>query len=163
MPDVLMVKEILDKILYITLATVSSEGEPWISPVYTAFDTEYNFYWASTTYAQHTQNIKANSQVSAVIYDSTQPERTGRGVFLKGEATEINDPTLLQQIFPIFFGRINVPPREISYFQNQSPRRIYKFTPTQIWLSYYRQEGAYKVDGREEIDLAMLKNIKQNG
>ncbi len=39
--------EIIKKIPYITLATVSEEGQPWNSPLWSAFDKDLNFYWAS--------------------------------------------------------------------------------------------------------------------
>ncbi len=47
---------------------------PWNSPVYSAFDKDYNFYWASWKENQHSKNIKENEKVFVVIYDSTVPE-----------------------------------------------------------------------------------------
>jgi hypothetical protein len=38
---------ILDRINYSTLATVSNDGQPWNSPVYCAYDQDYNVYWVS--------------------------------------------------------------------------------------------------------------------
>jgi hypothetical protein len=38
-------KEIIAKIEYVTIASVTNEGLPWNSPVFTAYDEGYNFYW----------------------------------------------------------------------------------------------------------------------
>jgi uncharacterized protein YhbP (UPF0306 family) len=56
-------KEIIELILYITIATVSKDGTPWNSPVYSAFDEDYNFYWASDQNGQHSKNIAENDKV----------------------------------------------------------------------------------------------------
>jgi general stress protein 26 len=66
-------KEIISKILYITIATVTPEGKPWNSPVYSAFDEDYNFYWNSWKENQHSKNIERNNDIFIVIYDSTLP------------------------------------------------------------------------------------------
>src|SRR3989338_5698506 len=55
-------KEVIHKIIYLTLATCSNKGEPWNSPLYTAFDKNYNFYWASWIKNQHSQNIRENGK-----------------------------------------------------------------------------------------------------
>jgi general stress protein 26 len=76
-------KEIIEKIQYITIATVSKDGEPWNTPVYSAYDEDYNFYWISWKENQHSKNIAENNQVFSVIYDSTVPEGTGEGVYIR--------------------------------------------------------------------------------
>ena len=56
-------KEIISKILYITIATSTKSGVPWNSPVYSAYDKNYNFYWISWRKNQHSKNIKDNNQI----------------------------------------------------------------------------------------------------
>jgi len=41
-------KEIISKIIYITIATVSRDGLPWNTPAYSSFDENYNFFWVSS-------------------------------------------------------------------------------------------------------------------
>lgn len=48
-------KEIVEKIIYATIATASKDGQPWNSPVYCAYDEDYNFYWSSWTENQHSK------------------------------------------------------------------------------------------------------------
>src|SRR3989344_4621199 len=84
-------KDIISKILYITIATSSKDGTPWNSPVYSAYDEDYNFFWASDQNGQHSKNIKENDQVFIVIYDSTVPEGTGEGVYIQAKAHALTD------------------------------------------------------------------------
>jgi hypothetical protein len=44
-------QEIVRSLLYVTVATTSSVGEPWNSPVYSAYDDRGNFYWTSSPLA----------------------------------------------------------------------------------------------------------------
>ena len=80
---------IIKKIPYITLATVSDDDQPWNSPLWSAFDKDLNFYWASDAKSVHSTNIRNNSKVFCVIYDSTMAEGTGEGVYFKGSAFEL--------------------------------------------------------------------------
>ena len=70
-------KKIIENIIYITLATVDANGNPWNSPVFAAFDEKYNFYWRSAKDAMHSQNIRTNNKVFIAIYDSTIPFGAG--------------------------------------------------------------------------------------
>ena len=94
-------KEVIHQILYITLATSDEKGNPWNSPVYSAFDKNYIFYWASWSENQHSKNIRENENVFVVIYDSTVPEGTGFGVYMKGKAYELglkDSPEILKAL-----------------------------------------------------------------
>ena len=42
--------KIIKEVQYITLATVTPEGQPWNSPLYTAFDKNYTFYSGTCEY-----------------------------------------------------------------------------------------------------------------
>lgn len=59
-------KEIIEKIPYITIASVQDDGLPWNAPVfaaYAAYDETYNFYWGTAAGNQKSKNIKANNNV----------------------------------------------------------------------------------------------------
>ena len=56
---------IIKKIIYITLATASQDGQPWNSPLYSGFDKDLNFYWASDHNSVHSSNIKTNNNVGS--------------------------------------------------------------------------------------------------
>jgi hypothetical protein len=51
----------IQEIQYITIATIRTHNDsqpmsqPWNSPVYSAFDHDYNFYWVSDRHSQHSR------------------------------------------------------------------------------------------------------------
>lgn len=100
-------KKIISNILYITIATSSKDGTPWNSPVYSAFDEGYNFFWASDQKGQHSKNIAENNKVFIVIYDSTVPEGTGEGVYLQAKAYMLTDPKDIEHALNYLDGRVN--------------------------------------------------------
>ncbi|MCL4392359.1 pyridoxamine 5'-phosphate oxidase family protein [Patescibacteria group bacterium] len=146
-------KEIIAKIIYITVATVSKDGEPWNSPVYSAFDSDYNFYWVSPTATQHSKNIKENGKAFLVIYDSTAPEGTGDGVYIKAKASEVRSLKELAHAFKLLYARKDKKARDISYVLKKSPLRVYKAVPEKAWLNTFEKVGEHSVDGRIEVKL----------
>lgn len=146
-------KRILFEAIYLTLATVSEDGQPWNTPVYGAPDEQYNFFWTSTPDAQHSKNIKVNDRAFVVIYDSTQKEGTGVGVYLRGRAAEMNDPEAMNRARNIFYQRKHKPVKPATDFLDQSPRRLYQFVPKQCWMNLYEKVRGFGVDGRIEVKL----------
>ncbi len=149
----LKAKKVINDILYITIATCDRNGQPWNSPLYSAFDKNYNFYWASWKENQHSRNIKENKKVFVVIYDSTVPESTGFGVYMKGEARQLEKKDAIETVkaLRLLYSRKNKKPRKLEEFMGMLPRRIYKFTPEQVWVN---SEGNIKgnfVDSRIDI------------
>lgn len=92
MDDTKRAKEIIEAVIYINIASVTESGMPWNMPVYATYDEDYNFFWLSWRESQHSKNIRANPDVFITIYDSTQQEGTGEGVYIKARAEEVNDP-----------------------------------------------------------------------
>src|SRR3989344_8432811 len=105
-------KKVINDILYITIATSDKNNQPWNSPVYSAFDKDYNFYWASWRENQHSKNIKENEKVFVVIYDSTVPESTGFGVYMRGKAhqLETKDVIEIMKALKLLYSRKNKKP-----------------------------------------------------
>ena len=89
-------KSEIERIFYITIATSNKKGEPWNSPVYSVFDKDYNFFWVSWSENQHSKNIRENESVFIVIYDSTSPEGTGFGVYMKGKAFQLEKKSFVE-------------------------------------------------------------------
>lgn len=146
-------KEIIEKILYITLATTSKEGVPWNSPVYSSYDEDYNFFWASPREAQHSKNIRENNRVFIAIYDSTVPEGTGEGVYIQAKAYELSDEKEITNASRYHYGRKNKQPRPASDFLGDQLIRMYKAVPEKIWTNTYEKTNGRNVDGRVGIQL----------
>ena len=85
-------QEIVRSLLYVTVATASSGGEPWNSPVYSAYDDHANFYWTSSPLAQHSRNIDQNGRAFLAIYDSMVPAGKGEGVYIEATAAALIVP-----------------------------------------------------------------------
>lgn len=149
-------KEIISKILYITIATASKDGSPWNSPVYSAYDEEYNFFWISSPEAQHSKNIKENNRVFLVIYDSTIAEGTGEGVYIQAKAYELTDEEEITHALQYHYGRKEKSPRPAIDFLGNQPRRIYKAVPEKVWINTDKKIESHHVDGRVEIPLNQL-------
>jgi hypothetical protein len=151
-------KEIHNRI-YLTLATVDKKSSPWNTPVYSAFDQKYNFYWMSATTSQHSRNIRYNSRTFAVIYDSTVPEGAGFGVYFRGNAYELNSRDLneIKHGIEVMGKRIyrSALPSANDYL-SPFQRRVYKFIPHQIWVNTVINFQGKKIDKRVEITNCML-------
>lgn len=145
--------EIIEKILYITIATVDDQGQPWNTPVYCAYDTRHNFYWASWEGAQHSKNIAGNPKIFLVIYDSTVPEGTGFGVYIKARASKIEDKSEMENAIKLLYERKNKTPRSTDEFLGDFPRRIYKAVPEKIWVNDDAEVNSNFIDNRKEVEL----------
>ncbi len=149
-------KSIIQKILYITIATVDANGQPWNSPVYSAFDEAYNFYWASDQNGQHSKNIAANNKIFIVIYDSTAPEGTGEGVYIQAKAYMLTQTEEIEHALRYLDGRVNKkkdPQTRLAQFQGEKPRRVYKAVPEKVWINDDGDIDGNYIDIRREVDL----------
>ncbi len=144
-------KEIIEKIKYITIATVDANGQPWNSPVYSAYDEDYNFYWASWVENQHSQNIARNNKIFLVIYDSTVPEGTGEGVYVLAKAHQLNKIEEIERGLKYLDGRVNKKPHNPDAFMSTYPRRVYKAVPKKFWMNDDGDVGGNFVDIRKEV------------
>jgi nitroimidazol reductase NimA-like FMN-containing flavoprotein (pyridoxamine 5'-phosphate oxidase superfamily) len=82
-------REIIDKSLYMVIATADDTGQPWASPVYFANSGYKDFFWISQPDATHSVNLRDRREVGIVIFDSTVPINTGQGVYVLGVAREL--------------------------------------------------------------------------
>lgn len=149
-------KKIIEKILYITIATASKDAVPWNSPVYSAFDEDYNFYWASDQNGQHSKNIAENNKVFLVIYDSTVPEGTGEGVYVQATAHMLTDEEDIRNALKYLDGRVKKqkdPKTRVAEFQGDKPRRLYKAVPEKFWMNGDGDINGDYIDIRMEVSL----------
>ncbi len=148
-------KKIIQKIIYITIATVTKDGNPWNSPVSSAYDNKYNFYWASDKNGQHSKNIRENPNVFLVIYDSTMPEGTGEGVYIQAKAYELTNETEIQHALDTGYKRKGESGHhhEPNEFLGEFPRRFYKAVPEKFWMNGDGDVNGNYIDIRLEVNL----------
>lgn len=153
--------EIIKEIKYITIASVSLEGQPWNTPVYSAFDKDLNFYWFSDKNSQHSQNVRNNNKVLLVIYNSTVPEGTGEGVYIKARVSELNTPEEILAAKGILDERVGKEKeRNAENYMGDAVLRGYKATTLQVWMNDddKDEKGNYIRDIRAEVSLEALKD-----
>ena len=153
MPSTKRAKEIIAKIPYITVASISKDGQPWNAPVFTAYDKDYNFYWGTYRDSQKSKNIRANENVFLVIYDSTVPPGEGEGVYIRAKATELDDPKEIELAHKLLWNRHIVPYWRLEQVQGDTPIRLYKAVPQKVWMNSEGTVDGNYIDTRTEIKL----------
>ncbi len=146
-------REIIEKIIYITIATVCESGSPWNTPVYSSYDESYTYYWISSQDSVHSKNIKRTGKAFLVIYDSTVMEGTGEGVYIETRALEVDDEAEIVRAMRHHYGRKGKLPRDASDFMGTSPRRFYKAIPGRVWINTDEKIDGHHVDTRVEVKL----------
>ena len=146
-------KEIIARINYITIASVTPDSKPWNSPVFSAYDDDYNFYWGTHKDSQKAKNIAANENVFLVIYDSTVPPGTGEGVYVKAKAHQITKLEEVKKVFDLLKTRHATSFWDFAAVGEDGPIRLYKAIPEKVWMSDGDSKNGHYVDIRTEINL----------
>ena len=140
----------------VALATASRDGQPWNTPVYAAFDGRA-FYWSSLTDAVHSVNIAANSAVFLAIFDSTAPDHSGRGVYVRATARELTDPQSIAIGLGALAARKRESPKPVEDHVAPRPQRVYEAVAESMWTNVLHEERGYFFDERIQIDIADLR------
>ncbi len=149
-------KEIISKNIYMVIASASRAGEPWISPVFFAYDYHYNLFWVSNKESRHSTLIRNNPRVAIVIFDSHAPEGEGNGVYIEATIDELTDEEDITQAMKVLSKRVTRDEcrvKKIEEVTGDGMWRIYRATPMKM---YTLDEGKYVngqyVDTRAEIN-----------
>ena len=145
-------KEIIDSLIYLTLATVCEDNTAWNSPLYFTRDKDYNFYFGSPKNTVHSQNIRRNGQGFVVIYDTTMPEGTGEGVYFTANIKELNKPNEIKEAFKYMY-KDQIDTVKVKDFIDNAQIRNYKITPTEVWMNDAELRNGIYMDYRIKIDL----------
>lgn len=153
-----LAREIIEKNQYMTIASSSKVGNPWVSPVVYVFDKNWNLYFVSMPSSRHCANINENQKVAIAIFDSQQ--LWGEGIGLQIEATvkvvSIKESLRVAKIYGLRkypYGGINSK-RAINFIKSMvfdsKKYKIYKITPKTVWMN----DPNSKIDIRVQIDLS---------
>jgi hypothetical protein len=152
-------RQMIEGTIYCSLSTCSPEGLPWVSPVFFAYSSSWQIYWASAIAAHHSQNLRANGGRAAIAIYSTQPDQgKGQGLYLTGTAAEV-EPEDVALVIPLLTGRSGQGHRRTpADYLPPSPRRLYRFTPQQVWITGERLalSETILVDTKIQLDLVSL-------
>ena len=151
-------KKIIEDNIYLTIATSTIDGKPWISPLFFAYDENYNFYWISGKNSLHSQLISRNPNIAIVIFDSTAPVGKGDGVYFEAEAEELRKEQDIRLAIDLLNKRVTNDDFKIKsidkLINNQGISSIYKGVPKKISkLTEGKLINGQYVDERVEITL----------
>ncbi len=79
------IRELLETVSTMTLATTHSESNPHAAPVYFVADDGMQLYFFSEAKSQHSQYIAQNSKVAVAIYPQCEGWRDIKGVQMRGD------------------------------------------------------------------------------
>lgn len=144
-------RQIVDKVKYLTLATVDADGNPWNAPVFGMCDEDFNCYRGSYRGAQHSKNIEQNGKVYITVYDSTVAPGTGWGVYIRGVASKVEDPEEISRLYELMKPRHDDDFWPLETLSGDGPVRFYKATKQAVWMNDGGEaEGVY-VDVRRQL------------
>ena len=148
-------KKIIEENIYLTVAT-SDGSKPWVSPLFFAYDKDYNFYWASGKDALHSRFIRSNQKVAIVIFDSRAPEGEGDGVYFESTCVELMTAEELKVAMDILNRRVTKEEfriKDLSGVTGKGMWLIYKASTQKLYkLTDEIVNGQY-LDKRVEITL----------
>jgi nitroimidazol reductase NimA-like FMN-containing flavoprotein (pyridoxamine 5'-phosphate oxidase superfamily) len=146
-------KEIIEKIEYITIASITPKGKPWNSPVFGAYDKDFNFYFGTHRGSQKSKNLSANNHIFIVIYDSTVEAGAGEGVYIQAKVTELTDSEEIKTAHKLLWDRHSVPYWKPEEFKSGSPLVLYKAKTEKVWMNDESETDGHYIDTRTEIKL----------
>ncbi len=139
-----LARSIIKNNIYLSLGT--SDGNPWVAPVYYCIDDQYNFYFISQPNSLHIRQLLKNPQVAFAIFDSHQQEGAGNGVQGMGIAHVLEDEQLKQALQ---WYKTSLIESKVESFTAPAAYRLFKIVPQKIYVL----DPNSKVDKRTHVNL----------
>jgi PPOX class probable F420-dependent enzyme len=123
-------KDLLERPVIVSLATVLPDGQPQVTPVWIDYDGEY-LRVNSAAGRQKDKNMRRNSQVTIMALD---PDNGYRWLEVRGEVVEIDESAGLEHINSLSAKYRNQPDYYASMPQlrGKEQRVMYKIRPTKV-------------------------------
>ena len=127
--------ELLAENAYLTLGTVSPDGQPWTTPVYFASEGLQDFYWVSTQESRHSRHLEMSPKVGIAVFDSTVAPYHGRCLYAVGVAGEVSEHELHRglEIYPGPESRGGTT-MAVEDVTGSSPWRLYRARASAVWV-----------------------------
>ncbi|HVZ66950.1 MAG TPA: pyridoxamine 5'-phosphate oxidase family protein [Patescibacteria group bacterium] len=164
MKKVQKVKTITRQNRYMTISSSSLKGKPWISPVFYAYDDDYNLYWVSSKNARHSKNIKQNPHIAIVIFNSTKGEGEGDAVYIEADVKILMEDKEIEHGMEFYNNRASKPDLMVknpASVRGGNEWRFYRATPKKVYKSGDKEvkvDGQH-VDTRVKINLSSIKDL----
>lgn len=147
---------ILAQTPYLTLASICPDGTPWNSPVFTAYDPLYRFYFSTVNTSHKARNFAANPAAGAVVYDSTATPGTGLGVYMTGNVERLFGSSDLDAAYSTLAHRrapVAMSHPLTDYAGQDAVLGLYRFTPERVMMNTEDHVRGISVDRKVDIDL----------
>lgn len=151
-------KAIIANNVYMTLATASLDGLPWVSPVFYGYDESYNLYWVSDKNARHSRLVRENPRAAITIFDSQAPVGDGDAVYFETTIEEIDDAKKAKEAITYRDAQLTVEKfkvKSVDEVLGAAAWRIYKACPSVV----YKLARGEIIDG-QHIDKKVEINFK---
>ena len=145
---------------YMTVATASVEGKPWVAPLAFAYDASCRFFWVSHRNSLHSRLIEQNHEVAIVIFDSSVPEGGAEGIYFDAVAGALDDVGEIEEALLLVNGRRETAafgfavPEQVS---GQAVKRLYRATPRAVSRLDDDYVEGERINVRRPIDLTALQ------
>lgn len=149
--DLNRARAIVEKIKYLTVATVDVDSNPWNAPVFGFCDSDFNCYWGSYIRTQHSKNIEENGKVYITIYDSTVAPGEGEGVYIRGIGKRIEEIEEIVRIYNLMKKRHDNHFWPLEAMSGDGPIRFYKAAREHVWVNDGGKEKGVYVDTRRKL------------
>lgn len=129
-------KQIIENNNYLTLATSTLQGKPWISALFFAYDKDYNLYFVSAKDSLHSNLISQNPDAAVSIYDSSAKVGEANGVFMEAIVSELSDLSEIEKAIKIYNDRVLLKEflmKSSSEVMDNSVLRMYKCVPQKVY------------------------------
>jgi nitroimidazol reductase NimA-like FMN-containing flavoprotein (pyridoxamine 5'-phosphate oxidase superfamily) len=118
-------RHLLDQNDHMTIATADASGVPWVSPVFYVLDGYSMLYWVSDRSARHSINIRANSAVAIVIFETDPVD----AIYLSARAIELSEVPDIDHAMHVLKRKAQPDQwvvRQVADVIGDSPWRIYR-------------------------------------
>lgn len=136
---------------YMSLASSSKEGKPWVVAVFYSCDKDYNFYFLSAVDSKHAKQMLANPNVAFVIFDSGQKIGESDAVEVEGVVSVVGEDEI-KKVIEVYVKKLfpssDMPPTtryNPSEYIEPSEFRFFKIKPGKMYTT--------GEDRRTEVDL----------
>ena len=126
-------RRIIDGNQFMTLATASADGTPWVSPVWFAHVGHRDLIWVSRLHRKHTKHVIDRPDVSLVIFDSTQTPGDVEAVYATGRAEQTDDPAHLEAYSARTEAR-GLPPWTRDRVSGDAGLRLFHVVADRLWV-----------------------------
>ncbi len=129
----LTAEELLENHHYCVIATASAEAVPWVTPIFYAYDSDWNLFWISSRTSSHSKLLEQNPHACAVIYQPPSVSQETSALYLSGQVS-ICRGTVLEEGMHVYFERagLGVSGKAEDY-AGDSPCRLYQLAPEQAF------------------------------